>query len=56
MEDLRIPPPDEIGDIVRLRFEEFLKNYSIPHEGDEITQQKYDSPAIECDSSSIYRL
>lgn len=42
MEDMRIPPPDEIGDIVRLRFEEFLKNYSIPHEGDEITQQKCD--------------
>lgn len=40
MEDVRIPVPDETGDIVRNRFEDFLKTFSIPHEGDDITQQK----------------
>jgi hypothetical protein len=40
MDDKRVPIPDEIGDTVRLRFEQFLRNYSIPHDEEEITPAK----------------
>lgn len=36
MESLRVPIADETGDTVRLRFEEFLKNYHIPTNTEEI--------------------
>lgn len=41
MDQLRIPPPDETGQIVSMRFQEFLQNYRvITEENEEITQQR----------------
>ncbi len=41
MNQLRIPVADETGDIIRLRFEEFLKNYQLPHDETQLTPERY---------------
>lgn len=41
MDQLRIPPPDETGNIVQMRFQEFLQSFRIPYETEEMTQQRF---------------
>jgi hypothetical protein len=40
-EAIRVPPADDAGHIVRARFEEFIKNFTVVSVNDELSQQRY---------------
>lgn len=47
-DNIRVPPPDEAGNIVSARFQEFLLNFVVPSDSNELTEQRQVSSTTDC--------